>query len=73
MGMYILSNEDKTEAVVVNDSVLPPQPLPFVFYAEDGEVVKEVNAFIDWYRPKDIRYAQNIEKEWTRFIQETDR
>ena len=68
MGLSILSNENKTEAVVVNDSICPAQPLGFVFYDEEGEIVERVGRFIDWLKPRDIRRVDNLDKLWMEFI-----
>jgi len=73
VGLSILTNEEQTEAVIVNDSVLPPQPLPIVFYLFDNEdgIVEVLNKFIDSFRPYGIRAFQgDLLKEWEMFKKE---
>lgn len=69
MGMSILTNEDNTEAVIVNDSVLPPSPVDFVFYCPDGDASDKVLEFIDWCKPEDPRHVSGnkLEKLWGDF------
>ena len=71
MGMSILTNEDNTEAVIVNDSVLPPHPLDFVFYCPDGEALDKVLEFIDWVKPEDPRHVSEdrLKKLWAEFTE----
>ncbi len=78
MGLSILTDSEDTEAVIVNDSVLPPQPIPFVFYKDyEPGIYELVNEFLDWV--KDIRglaknpnitWAKAIEAKWTEFLKE---
>lgn len=75
MGLSILTNEEQTEAVIVNDSILPPQPLPVVFYLYDheGGIVEVLNKFIDGFRPYGIRQFQgDLLKEWEQFKKEVE-
>jgi hypothetical protein len=81
MGMSIVSNE--SEAVIINDSVVPNFALPVVFSIYDSEathgenIVELVNEFIDWCKPRDVRYLDvrdesysKLRKEWERFLAE---
>lgn len=73
MGINIFANEDKTEAVIVNDSVLPPQPLAAVLIDDNngGGIFETVGAFIDWLKPTDVRRLEPSEilAAWKLFIQ----
>lgn len=86
MGMSILANEDKTEAVIINDSVLPPYPLGVVFSVYDSEsldhddIVELLNEFIDWCGPRDVRYLEplgdndrTLREKWNEFLEEKKR
>lgn len=78
MGMSILTDSDKTEAVIVNDSVLPAYPLGMVFSVYDKEglegedILDLVNEFIDWSKPMDIRYIYTdaLRIRWGQFLSE---
>jgi len=82
VGLSILANIEGTEAVIINDSVLPPQPLPVVFYLYEGDenIVDVLDRFIDSFRPYGIRafmegsdnsdYGRGLLERWEKFKQE---
>lgn len=77
MGLYILTNHDDTEAVIVNTSCCPSMPLPFVFYDEyEPGIGDKVSDFLNWVR--DIRglvpwtesddvWHKECERKWEEF------
>jgi hypothetical protein len=83
VGLSILADKNETEAVIVNDSVLPACPLGVVFSIYDSEethdenIVELVNEFMGWCRPRDVRYIgatedthKALRREWERFLKE---